>query len=258
MIRPIETHETPEATPQRHAQKTAGPEGAAGSSFASMLARQGRSAGEQASAAEAAKRTAKGGPIEAPDGERWRPVRGDDDYARIMNGPRKGMYINLSRGDRRGEVFHVEQRDGKRVHVYGEGKDEEVVLARKDTGKVHGDEDGGGVRAARREIWAPVEGANNYADILSGPRNGYFVNTSGGERDGMVFHRVQRDGKIFHIYGAGKHRQVVEVGPADDDKPRRAERTERNGDKPGGADAASGTGGASPDSPRQAGHTGRD
>ena len=244
MIRQIETSEIPEATPQRHALKAAGAATPAGQSFAAVLAGQKKDAAGQARALESG-RTAKGA-IKAPDGEIWRPVRGDDHYAKILNGPRKGLYVNLSRGARRGEVFHVEQRDGKRVHVYGKGENEKVVLASKDSGKVHG---GHGshehhVRAARRETWAPVEGANNYADILSGPRNGYYVNTSGGDRDGMVFHIVERHGKTFHVYGRGKHRQVVEVHHSDGGKkPHRGERTESGG----GAGAASGTGGASPE-----------
>ena len=172
MIRPIETSETSEANPQRQAQKAAGPANAAGNSFTAMLARQKGNATEQA---RHANRTAKGGPIEAPDGEVWRPVRGDDNYAKIVKGPREGMYVNLSRGARRGEVFHVEQRDGKRVHVYGEGKDEKVVLASKDSGKVHAERgerrEGQLTRVGRGETWAPVVGPKNYADILHGPRN---------------------------------------------------------------------------------------
>jgi hypothetical protein len=264
VIRPIETQETSEASPQRHAQKAAGPATAAGKSFAAVLARQKGVAGDQAGQLGATREAAKGGPIEAPDGEVWRPVRGDDNYAKIIKGPREGMYVNLSRGARRGQVFHVEQRDGKRVHVYGEGDDKKVVVASKDSGKVHGDRgeerDARLMRAGRGETWAPVDGANNYADILSGPRNGYFVNTSGGERDGMVFHRVRRGGRILHIYGTGEHRQVVEVGRYERNrKPDGSERTaERNHrgigtDAPsgnaaaGGSAAAGGTGGASPD-----------
>jgi hypothetical protein len=250
VIRPIETSETSEATPQRHALKAAGPATAAGKSFASVLAGQKKVADDQGHHAHAPKRTAKGGPIEAPKGEMWRPVRGDDNYARIMNGPRRGLYINLSRGARRGQVFHVEHRDGKRVHVYGKGENAKVVLASKDSGKVHGHgHQRHHVHAARAETWAPVEGASNYADILSGPRNGYYVNTSGGERDGMVFHIVRRHGKTFHIYGRGKHRQVVEVHHSK--KPHHTEHTGSRKPETGGVGgtdaAAGGTGGAAPD-----------
>ena len=238
MIRPIETSETPEASPQRHALKAADAATPARKSFAAVLAGQKKVASHQAGEVDSPKRTAKGGPIKAPEGEIWRPVRGDDNYAKILNGPRKGMYINLSRGARRGQVFHVEQRDGKRVHVYGKGENEKVVLASKDSGTVHGGHDHH-VRAARRETWAPVEGANNYADILSGPRNGYYVNTSGGERDGMVFHIVHRHGREYHIYGRGKDRQVVLVRHHHDHKPAKVE-------KPDKAETTDAAGGASP------------
>ena len=53
---------------------------------------------------------------------------------------------------------------------------------------------------------------DNYADILSGKRNGLFVNISGGVRDGMAFQIVKHGEKTFHVYGSGKERQVIEVG----------------------------------------------
>jgi hypothetical protein len=59
------------------------------------------------------------------------------------------------------------------------------------------------------ERWAPVAGAYNYADILGGPRNGLYVNTSGGIRDGMAFQIVKKGGKWFHVYGTGKDRQWI-------------------------------------------------
>ena len=201
MIRQIETTDIGQPTGQSAAYVS--PATPAGKNFASVLA--GQRAPAYAHSKEA---------ITAPEGEVWRPVRGDDNYAKIVEGPRAGMYINLSRGARRGEVFTVEQRDGERVHVYqgADGK-ETVVKAAKDSGKVHaGDvEAANGSHRPKRETWAPVNGANNYADILSGPRNGWYVNTSGGVRDGMAFHIVHKGDKTFHVYGTGKHKQMVEV-----------------------------------------------
>jgi hypothetical protein len=124
------------------------------------------------------------------------------------------MYINLSHGARRGEVFHVEHRNGERVHVYGKGDDEKVVLADKDSGKVDGHRGHGNARAAGRppnETWAPVPGHGGIVDILSGPRNGYYLNVSGNERNGMVFHMIFRHGQEYHVYGKGKDRQVILV-----------------------------------------------
>ena len=206
MIRQIETTDQTQASRQTGGVS---PATHAGRNFASVLASQKLPAGVNKEA------------IVAPEGEVWRPVRGEDNYAKIVEGPRAGMYINLSRGARRGETFTVEHRDGERVHVYqGKNGKETVVNAAKDSGKVHdGDpEAASAARRPRNEEWAPVDGANNYADVLTGPRNGWFVNTSGGVRDGMAFHIVQRGDKTFHVYGTGKHRQLIEVDTGDSQK----------------------------------------
>jgi hypothetical protein len=58
---------------------------------------------------------------------------------------------------------------------------------------------------------------HNYAEIISGPRNGMFINNTGGKRDGEAFLIVKRDGREFHIYGTGKDRAVYEVGRKRDD-----------------------------------------
>jgi hypothetical protein len=244
VIRQIDSTETTQATTARNV----GPSTPAGKNFASVLRRE---------AAPADRAQLDKLPITTPQGEVWRPVKGDDDYAKIVDGPRAGMYVNLSRGERRGEVFSVEVRDGKRVHIYGEGENQKVVDAAKDSGKVQAEKGGDAHAASRRvpkgEEWAPVKGANNYADILSGPRNGLYVNTSGGERDGMAFQIVRRGDHTYHVYGKGKHRQVVEVGGA----PKKADETPRNEGSNGGTRASetesssstnssTGTGGATP------------
>jgi hypothetical protein len=61
----------------------------------------------------------------------------------------------------------------------------------------------------------PVKG-HAYADVLTGPRNGMYLNTSGNKRDGQAFVLVKRDGKEFHIYGTGKDRVVVCLKRKDD------------------------------------------
>src|SRR5919202_7054126 len=63
-------------------------------------------------------------------------------------------------------------------------------------------------KAPKGETSKPVKG-HAYADILSGPRNGMYLNTSGNQRDGQAFVLVKRDGKEFHVYGTGKDRVVV-------------------------------------------------
>jgi hypothetical protein len=56
-----------------------------------------------------------------------------------------------------------------------------------------------------------VEG-HHYTEIVSGPRNGMFINNSGNSRDGDAFVIVKRHGREFHIYGSGADRNVYEVG----------------------------------------------
>src|SRR3954447_19575033 len=62
------------------------------------------------------------------------------------------------------------------------------------------------------ETTAAVSGHTDYRDILSGPRNGMYINTSGNARNGEAFVLVHRHGVEYHIYGTGKERKVVRVG----------------------------------------------
>src|SRR4051794_31540778 len=67
--------------------------------------------------------------------------------------------------------------------------------------------------SSEKETTKPVDG-QNYAEILTGPRAGMYVNTGGGARDGEAFVLVKHDGREDHIYGTGKDRKVVTVGGA--------------------------------------------
>jgi hypothetical protein len=195
-IRPIDNSALSETTPQAPAQQVQ-PASAAGKNFKTVLDRQAQK-------------------LDVPDGETWAPVAGRDNAAKITSGPRAGQYINLSHGDRRGQTFTIEQRDGQTVHVYKKDGQEVVVGSKKDEDdgarKIHGKRYENGVKIPKGEQWAPVEGHDNYADILNGKRNGYYVNISGGVRDGMAFQIVKRGDKTFHVYGSGKHKQEIEVG----------------------------------------------
>ncbi|HWT23575.1 MAG TPA: hypothetical protein VN213_08720 [Solirubrobacteraceae bacterium] len=71
---------------------------------------------------------------------------------------------------------------------------------------------------AAKEETRPVEG-KPYEEILSGPRNGMFVNRSGNSRDGEAFVLVKKDGRDVHIYGSGKNRETVVVWHDEDKKP---------------------------------------
>lgn len=50
-----------------------------------------------------------------------------------------------------------------------------------------------------------------YAEILTGPRTGMYLNTTHNKRAGQAFVMVERNGVEYHIYGTGKHRTVVEM-----------------------------------------------
>jgi hypothetical protein len=196
MIRSIDNSDA-SSLAQQTATTQVAPASAAGKNFKTVLDRQAQKLG-------------------APEGETWAPVAGSDNSAKITAGPRKGQYINLSHGDRRGQTFSIETRSGKTVHVYGSGDSEVVVESKQDADdgarKINGKRYENGVEIPKGEQWAPVDGHDNYADILNGKRNGYFVNISGGVRDGMAFQIVKRGDKTYHVYGTGKHKQEIEVG----------------------------------------------
>lgn len=71
--------------------------------------------------------------------------------------------------------------------------------------------------ATEKETTKAVPG-QNYAEILTGPRAGLYVNTGGGARDGEAFVLVKHDGREDHIYGTGDDRKVITVsaGQSDD------------------------------------------
>jgi hypothetical protein len=48
-------------------------------------------------------------------------------YSEITKGAREGMYINTSGNSRHGEAFVLVRKDGVEYHIYGTGKDREVV-----------------------------------------------------------------------------------------------------------------------------------
>jgi hypothetical protein len=50
-----------------------------------------------------------------------------------------------------------------------------------------------------------------FAEILTGPRAGMYLNTSHNKRAGQAFVMVERNGVEYHVYGTGKNRTVVEM-----------------------------------------------
>ena len=218
MIQPVETPSPSEATQQ--ASSAAVPAGAgsavAGKTFSDL---HSAALSRRAKAEDTTGQSPASARIDAPEGETWAATKPGAHYARITAGPRTGQYINLTHGDRRGQTFTIENRDGKVMHVYGEGETKVEVSSKTDAEDItdaakraHGRPED---QPGRGERWAPVEGHSNYADILEGPRNGLYVNISGGIRDGMAFQIVKKGEKVFHVYGTGKDRQLIQVAPKD-------------------------------------------
>ena len=233
MIQPVDTATTP-------SQKTAPPDTSFGADYASVHA----AAAKRETTSPARERVA------VPDGETWAATKPGAHYAEIISGPREGQFINLTHGERRGETFTIEHRGGKTLHVYTLSGKEVVIKPSVDASATtdaakrakHPPHD----RPVKGERWGPVEGHHNYADILGGPRNGLFVNISGGVRDGMAFQIVEKAGKVFHVYGTGKDRQWIDVSPdRHGEKARHSSDATDATDATEATDASSGTGGTS-------------
>ena len=65
-------------------------------------------------------------------------------------------------------------------------------------------------KAPKGEVTRKVDG-HDYVEVMSGPRNGMFINTSGNERDGQAFVRKRGAEFDLHIYGTGANREIVKV-----------------------------------------------
>lgn len=62
----------------------------------------------------------------APANEKTKGVPGRG-YADILNGSRSGLYLNTSGNVRDGQVFTLVKREGREFHIYGTGKDREII-----------------------------------------------------------------------------------------------------------------------------------
>jgi hypothetical protein len=154
-------------------------------------------------------------------------------YVEITSGKREGMFVNTSGNVRNGEAFVVVRKNGKEYHIYGTGKDRLVVGfhmpkgASEDTGgstaPTGSTGSTGGTTAGTQDLKLrkgekiePVDG-HGYAEIVSGPRAGMYINTSGNSRHGDAFVLVEKADFNFHIYGSGDDRVVVRAAKRDDD-----------------------------------------
>jgi len=158
-------------------------------------------------------------------------------YVEITSGKREGMFVNTSGNVRSGEAFVVVRKNGKEYHIYGTGKDRLVVGFHMPKGAT--DETGGAtaptggtgntggtggstagtddLKLRKGEKIEPVEG-HAYAEIVSGPRAGMYINTSDNSRRGEAFVLVEKAEFNYHIYGSGDDRVVVRAAKRDDDK----------------------------------------
>jgi hypothetical protein len=56
---------------------------------------------------------------------------------------------------------------------------------------------------------------HGFSKVVAGPHEGQYVNRAqGNERNGQTFEIVRRAGRIFHVYGTGADRKVVELPSA--------------------------------------------
>ena len=162
---------------------------------------------------------AGGAKAKAPKGETTRKVDGKP-FLEVTSGPRNGMFINKTGNARDGEAFVLVRREDHDLHVYGTGKDRRVIVVPHEGEKAAAPTDIG----KGRERTAKVDGHTDYVEVMSGPRNGMFINRSGNARDGEAFVLVKRKDHELHIYGTGKDRRVIvarygdEAGKADGDK----------------------------------------
>jgi hypothetical protein len=150
-------------------------------------------------------------------GEQVQPVEGHA-YVEVTSGAREGMYINTSGNVRDGQAFVLVRKNGKEYHIYGTGKDRLVVGfhipgAKPDDTTAAETSD---LKLRKGEKVEPVPG-HAYVEIVSGPRSGMYINTSGNSRHGEAFVLVEKADLNYHIYGSGDDRVVVRAAKRDDD-----------------------------------------
>jgi hypothetical protein len=63
-------------------------------------------------------------------------------------------------------------------------------------------------KAPSGEKATAVDG-HKYSTITAGPRKGMFLNTGTNDRSGEAFVMVRKNGREYHIYGTGSHREVI-------------------------------------------------
>lgn len=67
--------------------------------------------------------------------------------------------------------------------------------------------------AAAAEKLQPVKD-HAFSKVVAGAREGQYLNRSHNERHGEAFSVIRRAGRVFHVYGSGDDRKVVELPSA--------------------------------------------
>jgi hypothetical protein len=185
------------------ASKFSGVSSSGGANFAQVLASESKKKATANTAAETGTITGDlKTDLKPPKGETWGPVSGHADYADILGGPRNGFFVSLT-GPRKGEAFVIVHKAGKTYHVYGEGKNKQMVSVRPNPADL---------TPPKGETWQAVEKHKDFKQIDGGKRDKQYVNLSGNKRTGDAFTIDHHDGKTWHVYGSGKHKHEVAVG----------------------------------------------
>jgi hypothetical protein len=113
--------------------------------------------------------------------------------------------------------MRVHQTDLIQTGLAGTAAASEPRKPERSFGATLAEKSGKADKAPKGEVTRKVDG-HDYVEVMSGPRNGMFINTSGNERDGQAFVRKRGAEFDLHIYGTGANREIVKVphkGPAE-------------------------------------------
>jgi hypothetical protein len=106
--------------------------------------------------------------------------------------------------------MRVHQTDVIQTGLAGTAAASEAKQTARTFGATLAEKAGKADKAPKGEITQKVDG-HDYVEVVSGPRNGMFINKSGNDRDGQAFVRKRGAEYDLHIYGTGANREIVKV-----------------------------------------------
>ena len=106
--------------------------------------------------------------------------------------------------------MRVHQTDLIQTGLAGTAAASESKQANRSFGATLAEKSGKADKAPKGEVTQKVDG-HDYVEVVSGPRNGMFINKSGNDRDGQAFVRKRGAEYDLHIYGTGANREIVKV-----------------------------------------------